>query len=37
MSVSEPPALIVGIGASAGGLAAFKSFLAHTPADTGMA
>ena len=29
--------LIVGIGASAGGLAAFKSFLAHTPADSGMA
>jgi two-component system, chemotaxis family, CheB/CheR fusion protein len=31
------PSLVVGIGASAGGLAAFKSFLAHTPADTGMA
>ena len=29
--------LIVGIGASAGGLAAFKSFLQHMPADSGMA
>jgi two-component system, chemotaxis family, CheB/CheR fusion protein len=29
--------LIVGVGASAGGLAAFKTFLANTPADTGMA
>ncbi len=29
--------LIVGIGASAGGLAAFKSFLANLPVDTGMA
>src|SRR5688572_31386737 len=29
--------LVVGIGASAGGLAAFKAFLANTPADTGMA
>jgi two-component system CheB/CheR fusion protein len=29
--------LTVGIGASAGGLEAFKSFLAHTPGDTGMA
>lgn len=29
--------LIVGIGASAGGLEAFKSFLTHTPANTGMA
>lgn len=36
-SDSPPPHLVVGIGASAGGLAAFKSFLAHTPADTGMA
>jgi two-component system, chemotaxis family, CheB/CheR fusion protein len=34
---SSEPALIVGIGASAGGLAAFKGFLASTPADTGMA
>jgi len=38
---SEPqagqPSLVVGIGASAGGLAAFKTFLANTPADTGMA
>jgi chemotaxis response regulator CheB len=31
------PSLVVGVGASAGGLAAFKSFLANTPADTGMA
>jgi two-component system, chemotaxis family, CheB/CheR fusion protein len=31
------PPLIVGIGASAGGLEAFKSFFAHMPADTGMA
>ena len=29
--------LVVGIGASAGGLAAFKTFLANTPADTAMA
>lgn len=29
--------LIVGIGASAGGLAAFKTFLANVPADPGMA
>ena len=29
--------IIVGIGASAGGLAAFKTFLANTPADSGMA
>jgi two-component system CheB/CheR fusion protein len=29
--------LTVGIGASAGGLEAFKAFFAHTPADTGMA
>jgi two-component system, chemotaxis family, CheB/CheR fusion protein len=34
---SQPLALIVGIGASAGGLAAFQTFLANTPADTGMA
>jgi two-component system, chemotaxis family, CheB/CheR fusion protein len=32
-----PGGLVVGIGASAGGLAAFKTFLAHTPADSGMA
>ena len=31
------PNLVVGIGAAAGGLTAFKSFLAHTPAETGMA
>ena len=29
--------LIVGIGASAGGLEAFKSFFANTPPNTGMA
>jgi two-component system CheB/CheR fusion protein len=29
--------LVVGIGASAGGLAAFKKFLARTPIDSGMA
>ena len=34
---ATPPSLVVGIGASAGGLAAFKTFLANTPADTGMA
>ena len=33
----RPPSLVVGIGASAGGLAAFKSFFANMPADTGMA
>jgi two-component system, chemotaxis family, CheB/CheR fusion protein len=33
----QSASLIVGIGASAGGLAAFKNFLAHTPADSGMA
>ena len=33
----QEPRLVVGIGASAGGLAAFKSFLANTPADIGMA
>ena len=32
-----PGGLVVGIGASAGGLAAFTTFLANTPADTGMA
>ena len=37
IGMSEPLALVVGIGASAGGLAAFKTFLRHTPADTGMA
>ncbi|MCA1713582.1 MAG: PAS domain S-box protein [Gammaproteobacteria bacterium] len=38
---TEPPTtrshLIVGIGASAGGLDAFKSFFTHMPADSGMA
>ncbi|QND75225.1 methyltransferase domain-containing protein [Tardiphaga robiniae] len=33
----RPPSLVVGIGASAGGLAAFKSFFDGMPADTGMA
>ncbi len=32
----NPPKLTVGIGASAGGLRAFRSFLEHMPADTGM-
>jgi two-component system CheB/CheR fusion protein len=30
------PKLVVGIGASAGGLAAFKTFLDHMPSDSGM-
>ncbi|WP_420964997.1 CheR family methyltransferase [Bradyrhizobium sp. B120] len=33
----RPPSLVVGIGASAGGLTAFRSFFDHMPADTGMA
>ncbi|WP_040771744.1 chemotaxis protein CheB, partial [Rhodopseudomonas sp. B29] len=33
----RPPSLVVGIGASAGGLAAFKSFFDKMPSDTGMA
>jgi two-component system, chemotaxis family, CheB/CheR fusion protein len=33
----RPPSLVVGIGASAGGLAAFRSFFDSMPADTGMA
>ena len=33
---AQPP-LIVGIGASAGGLEAFKAFFGHMPADSGMA
>ncbi|ABE65171.1 MCP methyltransferase, CheR-type (plasmid) [Nitrobacter hamburgensis X14] len=32
----RPPSLVVGIGASAGGLDAFKSFFEGVPADTGM-
>ena len=32
----KQPNLVVCIGVSAGGLAAFKTFLVHTPADTGM-
>jgi two-component system CheB/CheR fusion protein len=35
--MSEHPALTVGIGASAGGLTAFKTFLRQTPTDTDMA
>ena len=31
------PILVVGVGASAGGLGAFKTFLANMPADSGMA
>ena len=34
---AEPPLLIVAIGASAGGLEAYRSFFAHMPADSGMA
>ncbi|HET6632426.1 MAG TPA: chemotaxis protein CheB [Rhodanobacteraceae bacterium] len=39
MNASPPasPPLIVGIGASAGGLAAYKEFLSQMPADSGMA
>jgi two-component system, chemotaxis family, CheB/CheR fusion protein len=33
----RPRSLVVGIGASAGGLAAFKSFFDNMPAETGMA
>ncbi|NPU67200.1 SAM-dependent methyltransferase [Bradyrhizobium sp. 83012] len=33
----RPPSLVVGIGASAGGLAAFKTFFDNMPTDTGMA
>ncbi|MCB9567801.1 MAG: hypothetical protein H6710_11425 [Myxococcales bacterium] len=33
---SEPPPLVVGVGASAGGLAAFKVLLASLPADTAL-
>ena len=33
----RPPSVVVGIGASAGGLAAFRTFFDHMPADTGMA
>lgn len=34
---ATPPGLIVGIGASAGGLEAFTAFFAHLPPDSGMA
>jgi two-component system, chemotaxis family, CheB/CheR fusion protein len=33
----RPPSLVVGIGASAGGLAAFRNFFDNMPANTGMA
>jgi chemotaxis response regulator CheB len=32
----RPPSLVVGIGPSAGGLAAYRSFFDHMPHDTGM-
>jgi two-component system, chemotaxis family, CheB/CheR fusion protein len=35
-SIATPRPLIVGIGASAGGLEAFRSFFAHSAADSGM-
>jgi len=34
---AEPPFLMVAIGASAGGLEAYRSFFEHMPADSGMA
>jgi two-component system CheB/CheR fusion protein len=37
MEKSPPPNFVVGIGASAGGLNAFKAFFDALPADTGMA
>lgn len=36
-SQSTPPRLIIGIGASAGGLEAFKTFFSHMPVDSEMA
>ncbi|MGV8921857.1 MAG: chemotaxis protein CheB [Thermomonas sp.] len=36
-SHASPPRLIVGIGASAGGLEAFKTFFSHMPVDSEMA
>lgn len=36
-AASEPPVPVVGVGASAGGLAAFRALLAALPPDTGMA
>lgn len=35
--LANPPFPIVGVGASAGGLTAFRRLLGHIPADTGMA
>ncbi len=34
---APPPCPVVGIGASAGGIEAFKAFLAHMPPDSGAA
>ena len=36
-STAEQLTLVVGIGASAGGLEAFTQFFAHMPAESGMA
>ena len=33
----KPEILVIGIGASAGGIQALKEFFQHVPADTGMA
>src|SRR5690349_23007182 len=33
----KPKSTVIGIGASAGGLAALKTFFAHVPADSGLA
>src|SRR5882724_4705209 len=35
-TATEPTRLVVGIGASAGGLDAFKAFLSRMPPDSGM-
>lgn len=34
---SPPPQLVIGVGASAGGLEAFRAFFAHVPPNSGMA
>jgi two-component system, chemotaxis family, CheB/CheR fusion protein len=36
-AASSPPGLVVGLGASAGGLDAFRTFLTHMPGQSGMA